>query len=25
LLFGGHWIIVPLSEDGQVGEASEAG
>jgi hypothetical protein len=25
LLFGGHRIIVPLSEDGQVGQACEAG
>ncbi len=25
LLFGGHWIVVPVGEDGTVGEASEAG
>ena len=25
MLFGGHWIIVPVGADGTVGEASEAG
>jgi hypothetical protein len=25
LLFGGHWIIVPVGKDGTLGEASEAG
>jgi hypothetical protein len=25
MLFGGHWIIVPIAADGSVGEASEAG
>lgn len=25
MLFGGHWIIVPVAADGSVGEASEAG
>ena len=25
MLFGGHWIVVPVSPDGSVGEASEAG
>ena len=25
MLFGGHWLIVPVGEDGSVGEASEAG
>jgi hypothetical protein len=25
MLFGGHWIIVPMRADGSVGEASEAG
>jgi hypothetical protein len=25
LLFGGHWIIVPIDPEGRVGEATEAG
>ncbi len=25
ILFGGHWIVVPVGPDGSVGEASEAG
>ena len=25
MLFGGHWIIVPIRADGSVGEASTAG
>jgi hypothetical protein len=25
MLFGGHWIVVPISADGAVGEAAEAG
>src|SRR5262249_46360330 len=25
MLFGGHWIVVPISADGRVGPASEAG
>jgi hypothetical protein len=25
MLFGGHWIVVPIAPDGSVGEALEAG
>ena len=25
MLFGGHWLIVPIAEDGSLGEVSEAG